>query len=323
MQRCNAGTLAPEDVGRRIFGVAIKQPLAMRLVPSASIALRQLVAPALAAIGAAVVGLWLACEGSPHGAWCCRLRSSRSRSPSSPSTMRASSAACARSTAATTAWSTTAWRAAMLRQLLAGDIAGALEGGEKVFYFTPGPALPARRRAPHLRRDLSRLSLAHSAVAVPGLRHVPAFPAAPLGAGARARLRRRSRRRAVRLEPGAIRQMGGARLCRSGRRHLLSGRLRAAGGAQPRRAAPIVSLAAVGTGAAVRARAVRAARTSRRRRGFCSRAPGLAALWQRPVPPCRRSVHRLPAGARHGAAQLDLWRRALCFSPRPPPIPRC
>ena len=38
-------TLTPDDVGRRIFGVAIAQPLAMRLAPSATIRVRQLVEP--------------------------------------------------------------------------------------------------------------------------------------------------------------------------------------------------------------------------------------------------------------------------------------
>ena len=71
----------------------------------------------------------------------------------------------------------------MLRQLLAGDIAGALEGSEAVFYFTPG--LRYLRAVEHLIfGESSRLSLAHSAAAVPGLRHVPAFPAVALGAGA-------------------------------------------------------------------------------------------------------------------------------------------
>ena len=53
-------TLTPEDAGRRIFGVAIRQdpPLAMRLEPTTTIRLWRLVGPALALIaGAAVLGL--------------------------------------------------------------------------------------------------------------------------------------------------------------------------------------------------------------------------------------------------------------------------
>src|SRR4029077_13798311 len=51
-------TLTPADVRRDIFGVAIAHALAMRLVPSLQVRLRQLVEPGLALIGnVAVVAL--------------------------------------------------------------------------------------------------------------------------------------------------------------------------------------------------------------------------------------------------------------------------
>src|SRR5262245_24261792 len=51
-------TIAPDDIGRRIFGVAIAHDLAMRLAPTAKARLRQLVEPALAAVATlAVLGL--------------------------------------------------------------------------------------------------------------------------------------------------------------------------------------------------------------------------------------------------------------------------
>src|SRR5262249_42878527 len=85
-----------------------------------------------------------------------------------------------------------------------------------------------RRRASVFRRAFSRLSLPRPHPAVPGVCFVPTLPAAEVGAGADARVRRDSGRRALRLEPGAIREVGGARLCRPRRLHRLSRRLRAA-----------------------------------------------------------------------------------------------
>src|SRR5258708_31475326 len=53
-------TLTREDTGRKIFGVAIAQDLAMRLVPTWPLRLRHLVEPALALpVRAAVVALLL------------------------------------------------------------------------------------------------------------------------------------------------------------------------------------------------------------------------------------------------------------------------
>ena len=145
-QAMQCRTLEPKDVGRRIFGVAIKQPLAMRLVPSASIALRQWVEPALAAIATvAVLGLLV------------RVRPRRLMLPF----------ALVAVTLAVVALNDASFLGGvrpfdsgddglvydgmargMLRKLLAGDVAGVLEGGEKVFYFTPG--LRYLRAAEHL-----------------------------------------------------------------------------------------------------------------------------------------------------------------------------
>ena len=136
-------TLTPDDIGRRIFGVAIKQepPLAMRLQPGAQIKLRQLAAPALAAIGAAaVIGLLVA--GS--------LETWRLRRAVLPFALIATTLTVAFFNEASFIGGVRpfdggddglvydGFARSMLRQLLAGDIAGALEGGEKVFYFTPG-----------------------------------------------------------------------------------------------------------------------------------------------------------------------------------------
>jgi hypothetical protein len=131
-------TLTADDAGRRIFGVAIRQdpPLAMTLEPTMKIRLWQLVEPALALIAcAAVLGLLV------------RVRLARTIVPFTFIVL-----------ALIVAFFTEAnfiggvrpfdsgddglvydgYARRMLQHLLAGDIAGALEGGEKVFYFTPG-----------------------------------------------------------------------------------------------------------------------------------------------------------------------------------------
>src|SRR5258708_22337429 len=57
-------TLTPDDVGRDIFGVAIAHGLAMRLVPTWQVRLRQLVEPGLALIGSfAVLALLVRVRG--------------------------------------------------------------------------------------------------------------------------------------------------------------------------------------------------------------------------------------------------------------------
>jgi hypothetical protein len=131
-------TIAPADVGRRIFGVAIRQgsPLAMRLEPSRSVALAQFVEPVLSLVGvAAVLGLLV------------RVRARR----------LIVAYALIAVTFLVVALNDASFIGGvrpfdsgddglvyeglareMLRNLAGGNISGALEGGEKVFYFTPG-----------------------------------------------------------------------------------------------------------------------------------------------------------------------------------------
>jgi hypothetical protein len=131
-------TLTADDVGRRIFGVAIQQepPLAMRLEPGAGVRLRELAAPALAMLGAAAVIVL--------------LMSWRPRRLVLPLALIAITLAVVFLNDASFLGGVRPFDSGddglvydgfarvMLRRLLAGDIAGALEGGEKVFYFTPG-----------------------------------------------------------------------------------------------------------------------------------------------------------------------------------------
>src|SRR5262245_727381 len=129
-------TLTSEDVGRRIFGVAIKQSLAMRLQPSASLRLRQVTEPGLALVGGVIVlGL---------------LVTARWRRTAPPFALVALALMVVFLNDASFIGGVRPFDGGddglvydghartMLRQLIAGDIAGALEGGEKVFYFTPG-----------------------------------------------------------------------------------------------------------------------------------------------------------------------------------------
>jgi hypothetical protein len=129
-------TLTSDDVGRRIFGVAIAQPLAMRLAPRASIRIHQLVEPGLALLGTAVALVLLV-----------RVRVGRLVPPF----------ALVALTLAVVFFNDASFLGGvrpfdsgddglvydgyariMLRQLVAGDVFGALEGSEPVFYFTPG-----------------------------------------------------------------------------------------------------------------------------------------------------------------------------------------
>jgi hypothetical protein len=130
--------LAPADAGRRVFGVAIKQdpPLEMRLEPSSRIAFAKLLEPSLSLVAVAAVLALLV-------RW------------------RARTAVLAFALIAVTLLVVALHDASfiggvrpfddgddglvyesfardMLRQAVSGNIAGALEGGEKVFYFTPG-----------------------------------------------------------------------------------------------------------------------------------------------------------------------------------------
>jgi hypothetical protein len=134
--RCR--TLMSDDVGKRIFGVAIAQdpPLAMQLRPTAKIRLGRLLEGAFGLIACA-------------GALGILLRIRRHR---------AGLAFALVATTLVVVFFTDAsflggvrpfdpgddglvydgYARSMLRQLLAGDLAAALEGGEPVFYFTPG-----------------------------------------------------------------------------------------------------------------------------------------------------------------------------------------
>src|SRR6476661_6889324 len=139
-------TLKPDDVGRRIFGVAIAQPLAMRLAPSATIRVHQLVEPGLALIGTAMVlGLLV------------RVRLRRLLPPLALVALTLAIVFCNDASflsgvrpfdSGDDGLIYDGYARVMLRQLAAGDIAGALEGSEPVFYFTPG--LRYLRAAEHL-----------------------------------------------------------------------------------------------------------------------------------------------------------------------------
>jgi hypothetical protein len=131
-------TLTADDVGRRIFGVAIANdpPLSMRLVPSASIRLRQMLGSALALIGsAAVLGF---------------LLRGRMRRALLPVTLVVLALVVAFLNDASFIGGVRpfdsgddglvydGYARAMLQKMLAGDMTGALRGEESVFYYTPG-----------------------------------------------------------------------------------------------------------------------------------------------------------------------------------------
>src|SRR6266481_6144903 len=129
-------TLTREDTGRKILGVAIAQDLAMRLVPTWPVRLRQLVEPALAlAVSAAVVALLV------------RLRARRLVLPFAliAATLLVAVFNDASFVGGVRPFDSgddglvyDGYARVILQRLVAGDIAGALEGGEAVFYFTPG-----------------------------------------------------------------------------------------------------------------------------------------------------------------------------------------
>src|SRR6185369_15359434 len=133
VMRCR--TLTSEDVGRRIFGVAIAQPLAMRLAPTTAIRVRQLVEPGVALIGTAIVLALLV-----------RVRARRLLPPFALVAITltvvffndASFLGGVRPfDSGDDGLVYDGFARVMLRQLLAGDVTGALEGSEPVFYFTP------------------------------------------------------------------------------------------------------------------------------------------------------------------------------------------
>ncbi len=129
-------TLTAADVGRRIFGVAIAHDLAMRLNPTWQIRLRQLLEPGLALIASAAVLALLV-----------RVRARRLVLPFAliAATLLVVLLNDASFIGGVRPFDSgddglvyDGYARMMLRRLVAGDIAGALQGGESVFYFTPG-----------------------------------------------------------------------------------------------------------------------------------------------------------------------------------------
>jgi hypothetical protein len=129
-------TLTDADVGRHIFGVAIAHGLAMRLAPTAQVRLRQLLEPALAAVATLTVLALLV-----------RVRSRRLVLPFAlvTATLAVVFLNDASFLGGVRPFDSgddglvyDGYARIILQHLLAGDVAGALEGGEKVFYFTPG-----------------------------------------------------------------------------------------------------------------------------------------------------------------------------------------
>jgi hypothetical protein len=131
--------IVDEDIGRRIFGVAIKNKpaLAMELRPRGKRAVRQLVGPALALVGAGAVLLLLVRRGGEAKA-------------ALAFALIAATLAVAFFDDASFIGGVRPFDAGddglvfdglarvMLAQFLDGNVVGGLEGGEKVFYFTPG-----------------------------------------------------------------------------------------------------------------------------------------------------------------------------------------
>jgi hypothetical protein len=141
-------TLAPADAGRQIFGVAIAQdpPLAIDLQPSAKIRFRQFLEPALGLIAiAAVLGLLVMGSFKPSS-----LRNWRVRCAVLSFGLIGLALLMVFLNDASFLGGVRPFDSGddglvydgfareMLRKLLAGDIVGALEGSEPVFYFTPG-----------------------------------------------------------------------------------------------------------------------------------------------------------------------------------------
>jgi hypothetical protein len=139
-------TLTPADTGRRIFGVAIAQDLAMRLVPTAELRLRQLLEPGFAAVGTlAVLGLLVRTSwrrlALPFALVAITLIVVFFNDASFLGGVRPFDSG-------DDGLVYDGYARTMLQRLVAGDVAGALEGGEKVFYFTPG--MRYLRAAEHL-----------------------------------------------------------------------------------------------------------------------------------------------------------------------------
>src|SRR5215467_3259311 len=139
-------TLTADDVGRDIFGVSIAHALAMRLVPTWQVRLRQLVEPGLALIGSMVVlALLVRVRGRrvllPFALIAVTLLVAMFNDASFLGGVRPFDSG-------DDGLVYDGYARTMLRQLVAGDVAGALEGVEPVFYFTPG--LRYLRAAEHL-----------------------------------------------------------------------------------------------------------------------------------------------------------------------------
>jgi len=139
-------TLTPDDIGRDIFGVAIAHGLAMRLVPTWQVRLRQLVEPGLALIGSfAVLALLVRVRGRrvvlPFALIAVTLLVAMFNDLSFLGGVRPFDSG-------DDGLVYDGYARMMLRQLVAGDVAGALKGVEPVFYFTPG--LRYLRAAEHL-----------------------------------------------------------------------------------------------------------------------------------------------------------------------------
>src|SRR6266516_63353 len=129
-------TLTSDDIGRRIFGVAIAHDLAMRLVPTWQVRLRQLVGPGLALIASAAVLALLV-----------RVRARRLVLPFAliAATLLVVLLNDASFIGGVRPFDSgddglvyDGYARDILRRLVAGDVFGALQGGESVFYFTPG-----------------------------------------------------------------------------------------------------------------------------------------------------------------------------------------
>src|SRR5262249_12727625 len=129
-------TLTPADVGRDRFGAAVARPPVMRPVPTSHLRLRQLVEPGLTLIGTVAVSVLLV-----------RVRPRRVVLPFA---LIAVTLVVAMFNDASFLGGVRPFDSGddglvydgyarmMLRQLVAGDVAGALQGVEPVFYFTPG-----------------------------------------------------------------------------------------------------------------------------------------------------------------------------------------
>jgi hypothetical protein len=139
-------TLTADDVGRDIFGVSIAHALAMRLVPTWQVRLRQLVEPGLAVLAvAAALALLVRVRGRrvvlPFALIVVTLLVAMFNDASFLGGMRPFDSG-------DDGLVYDGYARMMLRQLIAGDVAGALKGVEPVFYFTPG--LRYLRAAEHL-----------------------------------------------------------------------------------------------------------------------------------------------------------------------------